>query len=482
MKKCALISIITIALVLLISSSAFACDEKQTDTYVTQILFGDNAQSKASDDNVKKLQAALYLCSEQYGKNGQEKIDYLKEQKVTGVPDLETIAIEHDYLMRCSHSTWESELPEVEKEQVKRRKVLQNTVNDALDFGFFKSVFGRGGNKCESFAALLYYSHILADYLADDPNDTKVVVNGKLVPAYSGKPFKIINGDKPSFTKKERKSTHSTINISKLDEQGRATGAFANIGQDIMPGSNSRDSIQNIKPSGWNQKEYKTIIGTKNTPHDLYNRSHLIAHELIGGDVDRNLITGTEYLNKKSMRDVEERVANYIKKTNNHVLYKATPYFKGDNKLASGIQIEAYSVEDSGKGICENRYYYNVQPGIHLKYSNGKNYKSDKIINEKGVLPFATSGGGEDNPDLIYEVNKHLEILFDDQKDSGKYDEMMNEIKTIASKARGVSNNEGMDADKYLELKTYEYEYLDVLKKHVPQLLMKEDSFTSAFN
>ena len=133
-----------------------------------------------------------------------------------------------------------------------------------------------------------------------------------------------------------------------------------------MP-TTKRGDIYMIKPSGWQHVEYEFIDG-----FSLYNRSHLIAHSLAGEDAnERNLITGTRYMNKDGMNPFENMVGDYVKETNNHVLYRVTPVFEGKNLVASGVLMEAYSVEDRGEGICFCVYCYNVQPGVEIDYSNG---------------------------------------------------------------------------------------------------------------
>ena len=158
-------------------------------------------------------------------------------------------------------------------------------------------------------------------------------------------------------------------------------------------------------------------------------------------------------------------------------MYRATPIFKKDSKLASGIQLEAYSVEDSGKGICFNVYCYNVQPGVDINYMNGKNKKADYIFGKKNVLPFIAKDGSSN---IIDEMNKHLAILFEDSQNKNTYQTMMNKITHIANEARGVEGKKN-SAKYYIDLKKYEYKYLEVLKSYVPRLLKKEEFFQSAF-
>lgn len=375
MKKRMLTFFLVFILFLVSPYNVFACDKEQTDIYTSQILFGDNAVSKEEDKNVKMLLNALYICSEQSNNSGTTELDYLKKQRVFGVPSLSKVNVKNDFLMECSHGTWEHESAFANKAQKYRKKLLQNTANKVFNFGFINKIIGSKTGKCNSFAALLYYSHILSDYLAEDPDNTNLNVKGREIPSYSGQPYETLNGNRPSFTRVQKKLKESFSNYSPLDGLGRAGVAMANIGTDIMPPSDSRQNIGYIKPSGWNQQKYEGIVNS-NPPY-LYNRCHLIGHQLAGEDGDINLITGTRYLNVEGMLPFEDMVADYVRETGNHVLYRATPIYDGDALVASGVQLEAYSVEDNGNGICFNVYCYNVQPGIEINYQNGKNELSD---------------------------------------------------------------------------------------------------------
>ena len=422
---------------------------------------------------------ALYLCSEQTGGQGQDKIDYLKTHRVSGIPALTSLSIKADFLLECSHNSWEHEFTAEKKNQSNRKKVLRNTVNKVFDFGTINNLFNSSSGKCNSFAALLFYSHILADYLADDPSETEANVNGKAVSAYCGQPYVTINGNKPSFTTTQKKNTTSFVQFSQLDGYGRAGMAFANIGPDTLSSVGTRQSMVGIKPSGWSYNRYDGMVNSQ--PAYVYNRCHLLAHSLGGVEQEINLVTGTRYMNETGMLPFEDKVAQYIRRTNNHVLYRVTPVFKGDNKLVSGVQIEAYSVEDAGDGISFNVYCYNVQPGVDLNYANGDNEISDITFGAENILPFAVYNPSDSNPDLIFELNKHLEILFADQKNSSTYQSMMNSITTIANEARSVGNHGENSAVCYIALKEYQYKYFDALKSYVPLLLNKEDFFKSAF-
>ncbi|MDU2289063.1 DNA/RNA non-specific endonuclease [Clostridium disporicum] len=196
------------------------------------------------------------------------------------------------------------------------------------------------------------------------------------IPEYSGEDYIILNNNIPNFSDSDLTTT-SFEEYSPLDSLGRCGVAFANIGTDIMP-TEKRESISSVKPSGWKSAEYPTdVIKGKY----LYNRSHLIGFQLTAENAnERNLITGTRYFNATLMLPYENMVADYIKETNNHVLYRVTPVFKGNNLVATGVQIEAKSVEDNGEGIEFNVFIYNIQPGITIDYATGDSALSGEEI------------------------------------------------------------------------------------------------------
>ena len=481
MKKRLVSLFIVIALLLSCSSNAFACAEDQTNTYVTQILFGDLGDSKASDENVKMLMAALYLCSEQADNQGQDRINYLKSHKVSGVPALKNININSYQLIECSHNYWEYEYPAAKNIRANRQKVLRNTVNKVFDFGFFNNCFGSKTGKCDSFAAMLYYSHILADYLAeDDPSDTQVIIDGKLIPHFSGKPSIMINGDKPTFSSDDiSRAESNTYLYSDLDNHERAGRVLAVVGPETIAEAPPQDN--NLPdPPGFKQNSYEGISGSQ--PAALYNRSHLLARSLGGANKKFNLVTGTTYMNQTGMTELEKTVLDYVNGTGNHVLYRVTPIYKEkDNLICSGVQMEAYSIEDKGDGVCFNRFCYNVQPGIRINYLTGDNWKSFSITNDNNAIPFAVSNPSKNNPDLIFAMNEQFEILFEDQKNSGLYISMMNDISNVANEARAIINSGDDVANIYIQIKQCQYEYFEVLKIYVPLLLANEEFFSKTF-
>lgn len=188
------------------------------------------------------------------------------------------------------------------------------------------------------------------------------------IPAYSGTPYTEVNGNKPYFTEAEL-TTQSFETYSELDSLGRCGVAYANVGQDLMP-TEPRGEIGAVKPTGWHLVKYDNVDGKY-----LYNRCHLIAYMLAAENANpQNLITGTRYLNVQGMLPFETKVCDYVKNTGNHVLYRVTPIFDGDNLLADGVLMEAYSVEDAGEGISFCVFAYNVQPGIGIDYATGDNW------------------------------------------------------------------------------------------------------------
>ncbi len=194
---------------------------------------------------------------------------------------------------------------------------------------------------------------------------TEVTLSLADIPEYSGEPYVTVNDNVPQFLDTDL-STDSYEYYSDLDSLGRCGVVYACIGTDLMP-TEERGSIGSVKPTGWHTVKYDVVDGNY-----LYNRCHLIGYQLSGENANtKNLITGTRYLNVDGMLPFENMVADYVLETENHVMYRVTPIFDGDNLLASGVQIEAESVEDNGEGILFNVYCYNVQPGVEIDYATG---------------------------------------------------------------------------------------------------------------
>ena len=185
------------------------------------------------------------------------------------------------------------------------------------------------------------------------------------IPAYSEEPYAIINDNIPLFSDSDL-VPDAFERYGELDALGRCTAAVSCVGRELMP-TEERGSIGQVKPTGWHTVKYDWVDGRY-----LYNRCHLIGFQLTGENAnEKNLITGTRYMNVEGMLPFENMVADYIKETGNHVLYRVTPVFEGENLLASGVRMEAESVEDGGAGILFHVFCYNVQPGVDIDYADG---------------------------------------------------------------------------------------------------------------
>ena len=205
---------------------------------------------------------------------------------------------------------------------------------------------------------------------------------------YSGQPYAEVNGNQPFFSQDEL-VTESFEQYSPLDSLGRCGVAYANVGLETMP-TEDRGSIGQVKPSGWQTVKYDCVDGKY-----LYNRCHLIGYQLTAENAnEKNLITGTRYLNVEGMLPFENMVADYVKETGNHVLYRVTPIFEGDNLVASGVEMEALSVEDNGEGVCFNVYCYNVQPGVVIDYATGDSWLEGAAPADSG----SSTTAPEENP------------------------------------------------------------------------------------
>ena len=196
----------------------------------------------------------------------------------------------------------------------------------------------------------------------------------KNIPAFSGNAFVIINDNQPDFTDADLKKAPFEY-YSELDQLGRCGYAMACLNLSLMP-TEERESISHVKPSGWNQTQYDVVDGK-----NLYNRCHLIGFQLAGENAnEKNLITGTRYMNVEGMLPFENMVADYIKETENRVLYRVTPVYDGNNLVATGVRIEAKSIEDKGEGICFHIFVYNIQPGVSINYADGSSCLADDVL------------------------------------------------------------------------------------------------------
>lgn len=194
------------------------------------------------------------------------------------------------------------------------------------------------------------------------------VVSLDEIPEYRGEPYVEINGNRPDFSQEDR-NTEAFEAYSSLDSLGRCGTAFANVGQELMP-RGERENISQIHPTGWQHVEYDFVDG-----ESLYNRCHLIAHQLTDENAnERNLITGTRYMNTEGMLPFEEMVGDYVREEDGHVLYRVTPVFEGSDLVARGVEMEGYSVEDQGESVSFHIFAYNVQPGVEIDYATGDNW------------------------------------------------------------------------------------------------------------
>lgn len=200
-----------------------------------------------------------------------------------------------------------------------------------------------------------------------DPGEENGEEEDEEIPPYSGAAYVSVHGNTPYFAQEEY-TTDAFENYSELDGLGRCGVAYANICKELMP-TERRESISSVRPSGWQSVRYNGLVDGGS----LYNRCHLIGFQLAGENANpKNLITGTRYLNINGMLDFENLVADYVKETDGHVLYRVTPVFTGENLVADGVLMEGWSVEDSGEGVCFCVFAYNVQPGVEINYATGE--------------------------------------------------------------------------------------------------------------
>ena len=226
------------------------------------------------------------------------------------------------------------------------------------------------------------------DEITDYATEKSSVLTMDEIPAFADAPYVVIDDNEPDFQENDYSET-SYEYYSDLDELGRCGVAVSNIGKDLMP-TKKRGSIGKVKPSGWHTVKYDNVDGKY-----LYNRCHLIGYQLTAENAnEKNLITGTRYLNVQGMLPFENLTADYVKETGNHVLYRVTPIFEGDNLLASGVLMEAESVEDEGDGVLFCVYVYNVQPGVTIDYATGKSELA-KSGSTGGSQSGSTSGTGK---------------------------------------------------------------------------------------
>ena len=254
-----------------------------------------------------------------------------------------------------------------------------------------KADAGQENRNAETVNAATTHTQVSITPQTDAPEDDPL--SQWEIPPYTSEPYTEINGNIPSFTDDEI-TDQPFETYSPLDTLGRCGMAFACVGQELMP-TEDRGSIGQVKPSGWHLVKYDCVDGKY-----LYNRCHLIGYQLTAENAnERNLITGTRYLNIEGMLPFENQVADYVQQAGNHVLYRVTPVFEGDNLLASGVLMEGYSVEDNGDGICFCAYAYNVQPEVHIDYATGES----TLVGEAVAQP--SEQASTDEPDYVLNNN-----------------------------------------------------------------------------
>lgn len=237
-----------------------------------------------------------------------------------------------------------------------------------------------------------------------------VIQNASSLPKYNGSPYAVVNNNNPQFSAADKKNTKAFEKYSNLDSLGRCGVAYANVCREIMP-IEPRGEIGMVKPSGWQTIRYNGVV----EGNYLYNRCHLIGYQLAGENANvKNLITGTRYMNTQGMEPFESKVANFVESTGYHVLYRVTPVFVGNELVARGVRMEAYSVEDNGAGICFNVFCFNVQPDISINYATGDSSLNNdattkgsttKATTKNTTAPNRSNNG--DSSDCNYIANKN---------------------------------------------------------------------------
>lgn len=251
-----------------------------------------------------------------------------------------------------------------------------------------------------SICSLLVGAAVIAEVvIGGDTGSKESYVSVAEVPEYEGEPYVILDGNEPSFTEEEMTTT-AYEEYSPLDRYGRCGTAEACVGEELMP-DEKRGDISSVKPTGWQSARYENVEGGS-----LYNRCHLIAYQLSGENAnEENLITGTRYMNTEGMLPFENLVAEYVHETDHHVMYRVTPVFENDNLVASGVQMEAESVEDNGKGVKFNVYVYNIQPDIVIDYETGDNRAEE--TEKKDRTESADSDEKEAKKEYVLNTNTH---------------------------------------------------------------------------
>lgn len=243
-----------------------------------------------------------------------------------------------------------------------------------------------------SAALLIFLSGCSGTTITQQPDttSTSTIISLDDIPDYSGEPYIVLNDNIPSFPEGDLTTT-SFESYSELDSLGRCGPAYANVSTDTTP-TEKRGNIGSVKPSGWKTAKYTGLVDG----NYLYNRCHLIGYQLTAENAnEKNLITGTRYMNVDGMLPFENLVADYVKETQNHVLYRVTPLFDGDNLVASGVQMEAMSVEDDGEAVLFNVYCYNNQPGITIDYATGESHLSSEQTESSSKQSYILNTSGK---------------------------------------------------------------------------------------
>ena len=245
------------------------------------------------------------------------------------------------------------------------------------------------------------------------PGGTQTSFSLEDVPAFSGEPYVVLSDNQPGFTQEELdQAAQGFEEYSPLDTLGRCGTAYASVGLDTMP-TQDRESISSVKPSGWQTAKYDTELVDGGY---LYNRCHLIGFQRTGENAnEENLITGTRYLNVEGMLPFENLVADYVKETGNHVLYRVTPVFSGTELVARGVELEALSVEDGGEGVCFHVYCYNNQPGIAIDYATGESWLDGEEPQSSGSGA-ASSSAGSSSGETGAETEQHYVLNTNSKK------------------------------------------------------------------
>ncbi len=252
------------------------------------------------------------------------------------------------------------------------------------------------------------------------------------IPEFSGEPYIILNENDPDFTSEEKENREAFEYYSELDRLGRCGAAYANICKELMP-TEERQAIGHIKPSGWQIVKYDGIDGNY-----LYNRCHLIGFQLAGENAnEKNLITGTRYMNVSGMLPFENLVADYVRRTDHHVLYRVTPHYRGNDLVAAGVQMEAYSIEDEGDGVCFHVFVYNSQPEIGIDYATGESW----ILKEDVPLKEEEAESGLENADMqTYVLNNNTKKFHLLSCDSANDMKGKNRKEVVCSRAELIEN------------------------------------------